>query len=125
AFGTAGKALQVGMAASTGLQSARLAAAGAGVPLTPALEGRAGFAHVFGAPWPTAARAPAVRRNWIKAYPCCLATHSPIEAARALPRPSSTGRIGVTVHPLARAAAARDDVEDGLQAKFSIPYLVA
>jgi 2-methylcitrate dehydratase PrpD len=29
------------------------------------------------------------------------------------------------VHPVARLAAAYDDVEDGLQAKFSIPYLVA
>jgi 2-methylcitrate dehydratase PrpD len=31
----------------------------------------------------------------------------------------------VTVHPVARAAAAHDDVSDGLQAKFSLPYLTA
>ena len=31
----------------------------------------------------------------------------------------------MAVHPVARRAAAYDDVADGLQAKFSIPYLVA
>jgi 2-methylcitrate dehydratase PrpD len=31
----------------------------------------------------------------------------------------------VQVHPVARAAAAHDDPADGLQAKFSIPYLAA
>jgi 2-methylcitrate dehydratase PrpD len=69
---------------------------------------------------------PAVRENWIKAYPCCLGTHSPIEAALAVRsldhRPDA---ITVVVHPVARQAAAHDDVADGLQAKFSIPYLTA
>jgi 2-methylcitrate dehydratase PrpD len=33
--------------------------------------------------------------------------------------------VTVVVHPVARQAAALDDVADGLEAKFSIPYLVA
>jgi 2-methylcitrate dehydratase PrpD len=33
--------------------------------------------------------------------------------------------VEVVVHPVSRRAAAYDDVADGLQAKFSIPYLVA
>ncbi|MDX6672089.1 MAG: hypothetical protein QOI91_2452 [Solirubrobacteraceae bacterium] len=33
--------------------------------------------------------------------------------------------LEVVVHPVARAAGCYDDVADGLQAKFSIPYLVA
>jgi 2-methylcitrate dehydratase PrpD len=126
AFGSDGKALQVGLAASVGLQAARLAQAGARVPLADVWSGPAGFERVFGGAWPQAGDEPAVRENWIKAYPCCLATHSTIEAAlelrgRGQPYEGAT----VHVHPMARAAAARDGVSDGLQAKFSIPYLAA
>jgi len=126
AFGSDGKALQVGMAAAAGLQAARLAEAGARVPREAVATGPAGFAAAFGVPWPAGDAAPAVLENWIKAYPCCLATHSTIEAALELraagARPDG---VIVTVHPLARAAAARDDVSDGLQAKFSLPYVAA
>ena len=38
---------------------------------------------------------------------------------------SLRGRIVVAVHPVSRQAAALDAVRDGLQAKFSIPYLTA
>ena len=126
AFGTAGKAVQVGGAAAGGLQAARLAAAGVEAPLEAVAQGPAGFEQAFGGTWAEPDGVPAVRENWIKAYPCCLGTHGPIEAALALResgrRPE---RITVVVHPLARQAAARDDVADGLAAKFSIPYLVA
>jgi 2-methylcitrate dehydratase PrpD len=68
----------------------------------------------------------AVAENWIKAYPCCLQTHAAIDAALAVAAaPGPTAQITVWVHPLSRQAAARDDVADGLQAKFSIPYLTA
>jgi 2-methylcitrate dehydratase PrpD len=33
--------------------------------------------------------------------------------------------VTVTIHPRARQAAPYDDIEDGLAAKFSIPYTVA
>ncbi len=126
AFGSDGKALQVGMAAAAGLEAARLAQAGARVPLEPVAHGPAGFEQVFGVAWRGSGDPPAVNQNWIKAHPCCLATHGVIEAAMTL-RPVARPRadVIVTVHPIARAAASLDDVTDGLQAKFSIPYLAA
>jgi 2-methylcitrate dehydratase PrpD len=126
AFGSPGKALQVGGAAAAGLQAARLAASGAQAPLEAVARGAAGFEQAFGARWAEPDGQPAIDENWIKAYPCCLGTHSPIEAALALRQSGRTREpIVVVVHPLARQAAALDDVGDGLQAKFSIPYLVA
>jgi 2-methylcitrate dehydratase PrpD len=130
AFGSAGKAIQVGGAAAAGLQAARLAEGGARAPLEDIARGPAGFETAFGGGWAAPVTEPAVRaavhENWIKAYPCCLGTHSPIEAALAVraggDRP---GAFTVVVHPVARQAAAHDDVTDGLQAKFSIPYLTA
>ena len=61
--------------------------------------------HVAGA----TAETPAMHENWIKAYPCCLATHSTIEAALQL-RGSGGARAGRGDRPRAsrraRAAAA-------------------
>jgi 2-methylcitrate dehydratase PrpD len=68
----------------------------------------------------------AVAENWIKAYPCCLQTHAAIDAALAFGGPPSPQtRLTVAVHPVSRQAAMLDEVSDGLQAKFSIPYLTA
>jgi 2-methylcitrate dehydratase PrpD len=50
--------------------------------------------------------------------------HGAIEAALSLDL-APDAPLEVVVHPLARAAARYDGVADGLQAKFSIPYLVA
>lgn len=126
AFGSDGKAIQVGMAAAAGVQAARLAAAGARVPLDVAAGGGSGFESVFGGrfarPDPDA---PAIRRNWIKPYPCCLGAHSTIEAVGEVVAGAGADAITVVVHPLERQAAWRDGVEDGLQAKFSLPYLAA
>jgi 2-methylcitrate dehydratase PrpD len=127
AFGSDGKALQVGMAAAAGVHAARLAAAGAGASLETVAAAAAGFEAVFAAPWAEPAGEPAVLENWIKAYPCCLAAHSAIEAAAKLREAGSWSgeRLAVIVHPRSRQAAWLDDVADGLQAKFSIPYLTA
>lgn len=129
-FGSDGKSLQVGMAASSGMAAARLAAAGATVPLGRVAGGAAGFEQVFGASF---RQAPAdgeraIDKNWIKAWPCCLQTHSTIEAAeRACADGVQPGTpIEVTVHPVSlRAAAYGPRPANGLQAKFSIPYLAA
>jgi 2-methylcitrate dehydratase PrpD len=151
AFGSDGKALQVAMAAASGVQAALLAAGGARVH-EDALER---YAPGIGASWEEPRGEPAVRTNWIKAYPCCLQTHTAIEAALAArggeggeaikmalaargdeggeavdaggeaTRPALDGPVTLAIHPLARAAASVDDPEDGLQAKFSLPYLVA
>jgi 2-methylcitrate dehydratase PrpD len=133
AFGSDGKSIQVGLAAAAGVQAALLACGGANVapraiegPLTrkAVLDAGSTRARVRGSDGVPAA---AIGRNWIKLYPSCLGTHSPIEAAaragaggHALTQP-----LQVVVHPLARQAAYLDAAEDGLSAKFSIPYCVA
>lgn len=126
AFGSDGKALQVGMAAAAGAAAARLAAAGADA----GPEVVAGFEKAFGARWPADALEPrgdAIASNWIKAYPCCLQTHGAVEAALRLRAAGGApdGQIEVVVHPVSLQTAWRTDVADGLEAKFSIPYLTA
>ena len=83
----------------------------------------AGFEEAIGGRREPGGRARAVDENWIKAYPCCLQTHGAIEAAA---RAREAGAdADVSVHPLSLEAAAEDEPADGLQAKFSIPYLIA
>jgi 2-methylcitrate dehydratase PrpD len=128
AFGSAGKSLQVGMASAAGVAAARIAAAGAEISLETVATGSAGFSTAFGAAFRAPEEAaPAIEENWIKAYPCCLQTHSSIEAAAQLRRDGGAGggRIGVRVHPLSLQAAPIEVPTDGLEAKFSIPYLTA
>jgi 2-methylcitrate dehydratase PrpD len=135
AFGSDGKAIQVGLAAAAGVQAALLARAGASVDPR-AIHGPVGFQAVLGARWPEAGLgAPseandrhAIGRNWIKLHPSCLGTHSPIDAAILASEhgsPLDGAPLRVVVHPLARQAAHIDAVGDGLSAKFSIPYCVA
>jgi 2-methylcitrate dehydratase PrpD len=135
AFGSDAKAIQVGLAAAAGVQAALLADAGASVDPR-AIHGPLGFKSVLGAGWPeagiggtsVAAGACAIERNWIKLHPSCLGTHSPIDAvAQARERGDRIdgAPLQVVVHPLARQAAHLDAVDDGLSAKFSIPYCVA
>jgi 2-methylcitrate dehydratase PrpD len=128
AFGSDGKALQVGMAAAAGVHAARLAAAGAAVDAGAIAGAGAGFAEAFGvatsaatldamieAADSAATEGDAAAENWIKAYPCCLQTHAAIDAALALgAHPSPASEITVAVHPLSRQAAALDEVCDGL-----------
>jgi 2-methylcitrate dehydratase PrpD len=121
AFGSDGKSLQVGAAAAAGVRAARLSAAGASAG--PAVV--AGWEQAYGARWvePEPA-AEAIRANWIKAYPCCLQTHGAIDVALAS-RATTGDDVEVKVHPVSLTAAEIDDPADGLEAKFSIPYLTA
>jgi 2-methylcitrate dehydratase PrpD len=125
AFGSDGKSLQVGMAAAAGVHAARIAAGGA-VITADVVQHPAGFAAAFGS-LVEAVDGSAVAQNWIKPWPCCLMSHSAVQAASEARAALASARtpIEVAVHPVARRAAAYDDVVDGLQAKFSIPYLVA
>jgi 2-methylcitrate dehydratase PrpD len=149
AFGSDGKALQVAMAALSGLHGALLAQAGAHVDRR-AAHGPHGFDAVLGAAWPdglygadrdpfaTVARrdggfpASGIARNWIKLHPSCLGTHAPIDAAERLRTAGAgagdaalDGGLEVAVNTVGRQAAHLDEVVDGLEAKFSIPYCVA
>ncbi len=125
AFGTDGKSLQVGMAVAQGVNAALLAANGA----TTSANIRAGYESAYGAPWAEPDPSDlAIEENWIKAFPCCLQTHSSIEAAIQASASVSVDPIDggtVMVHPRSRQAAPLDDVTTGLEAKFSIPYTTA
>ena len=128
AFGSDAKSLQVGLAAATGVDAARLAAAGARMPLERAATG---FEQATGGRYAEPAGAaspppgPAVADNWIKAWPCCLQTHGAIEAADRLGGDAPEALL-VTVHPVSLLAAAEGpEPADGLRGKFSIPYLTA
>jgi 2-methylcitrate dehydratase PrpD len=122
AFGSDGKSLQVGLAASAGVTAARLAVHGA-----TASHARvaAAWHEAYGGEWaePDPAQ-PAIAENWIKAWPCCLQTHGAIECADSLDDVPD-GPLTVIAHPVSRQAAGYDGVETPLQAKFSIPYTTA
>jgi 2-methylcitrate dehydratase PrpD len=124
AFGSHGKSLQIGLAAAVGVQAARLAKAGASVPLAAAARGwEAATRGTYAEP---SADRRAVDENWIKAWPCCLQTHSAIEAAARERERAAGAELSATVHPVSlQAAAVGPEPADGLQAKFSIPYLTA
>ena len=130
AFGSAGKSLQVGLAAAAGVEAARLAEAGVALDLERVARGPGGFEQVFGGvvPEPVLERADAVAENWIKPWPCCLQTQGAIEAALRLREADEVGPaapLEVLVHPVSLQAAPITDPADGLEAKFSIPYLTA
>jgi 2-methylcitrate dehydratase PrpD len=119
AFGSDGKALQVGMAAAAGARAAQLAAKGASAPD----RVRDGFESAYGATWAEPdPGSPAVRENWIKAYPCCLQTHSSIEAAELARGQGARDSIALAVHPISIQAAPHGVPSTPLEAKFSIPY---
>jgi 2-methylcitrate dehydratase PrpD len=123
-FGSDGKALQVGLAAASGVAAARLSGAGARVSLDDAASG---FGQVTGGTYaePDPGAPPAIEENWIKPWPCCLQTHAAIEAADRLAGEEPED-LAVTVNPLALQAAQQGpEPATGLQAKFSIPYLTA
>jgi 2-methylcitrate dehydratase PrpD len=126
AFGSDGKAIQVGLASAAGVQGALLARAGAEIA-PGALEGPLGFTGVLGARWAEPGAKRAIDATWIKLHPSCLGTHAPIEAAAELRGAggATAGPLTVAVNPVARQAAHIDLATDGLEAKFSIPYCVA
>jgi 2-methylcitrate dehydratase PrpD len=131
AFGSAGKSLQVGMAAAAGVAAARIVAAGTDLDLDHIARGPAGFEEAFGAGFEHPGGRSAIEENWIKAYPCCLQTHGVIEAALAVRDDAEIAAeapgtsIEVTVPPVSLQAAWVQKPADGLEAKFSIPYLAA
>jgi 2-methylcitrate dehydratase PrpD len=98
-------------------------AAGANVDLA---RVQGGWEQAYGAPWASELPEPAIRTNWIKAYPCCLQTHGAIECANAARGAALDGAsLVVRTHPVSRQAASYDDVVTPLEAKFSIPYTTA
>ncbi|MFJ7420961.1 MmgE/PrpD family protein [Streptomyces uncialis] len=129
AFGTHGKALQVGFAAEAGVRAARLAKAGATADpraldmWLDLLGGEGGEAMTDG---------PAVPGGLaVKLHPCCYALQRPIAAVRSLVAahgaldPERIARIVVTTPEAGMQPLVHDRPRTGLEGKFSMPYAIA
>ncbi|HYC47229.1 MAG TPA: MmgE/PrpD family protein [Burkholderiales bacterium] len=137
-FGAMAKPYQVAHAAQKGLTCAQLAADG--LTASPAaLEGRQGFFEVYNGPGKYRPEALCtfgdtleILRSGLmfKKYPCCGATHAPIDAAQDLVRAEPLPRgevesITIAMNKRRLTHVDRPRVNSGLEAKFSIQYTLA
>ena len=134
-YGSTGKPLHAGKAASDGLVSAFLAREGVTSAPDP-IEGHRGFWHLFtdeadpsyvfgglGSEWH-------LPRNGFKPYACGSLTHPPAQAVLHLRDQSGLGpgdvvSVEAHVHDYVRTTTGVEDPENGLQAKFSIYHVLA
>ena len=138
-FGTMAKPLHAGLAAKNGIMAAVLAESGL-TAASDAYEGARGFVALFaGVPIARldAATAdfggpPAIERHglWQKAYPCCASAHRPLDALLALSAedalgPGDVAGIEASLPEIAVQNLPHDDPTDAMQARFSLPYLLA
>jgi 2-methylcitrate dehydratase PrpD len=126
AFGTAGKALQVGFATDAGVRAARLAAAGA----TAAPAVLDDWFRLMGGTVEPDLSGPAVPGGLaIKLHPCCYAMQRPISAVRGLPCAgkdlSLIEGIQVRTPQAGVQPLIHHNPNTGLEAKFSMEYAVA
>jgi 2-methylcitrate dehydratase PrpD len=125
AFGTAGKALQVGFAVHAGVRAARLAAGGA------TADPRAldqWLALVGGDAQRLELDGPAVPGGLaIKLFPCCYALQRPIAAVRALGAIDAerVARVVVRTPASTLAPLIHSEPATGMEGKFSLEYAVA
>jgi 2-methylcitrate dehydratase PrpD len=137
-FGTATKPLQVGRAAQNGVFAARMASFGADAS-PGAFEHDQGFGAVYngiGSFDPSAAEQ-AMANPWdlidpglvVKRYPCCGSTHGAVDAALALrakvDNPDDIDEVRIWTHPRRLRHTNRPSVHTGLEAKFSVQYVVS
>jgi formyl-CoA transferase len=126
AFGTDGKALQVGLAADAGVRAARLAAAGA--TADPATLDQ-WLALLGGDPGAVDLTGPAVPGGLaIKLHPCCYALQRPISALRGVaagPRGTGVRSIHVRTTAASTQPLIHHRPATGLQGKFSMEYAIA
>ena len=128
AFGSPGKAIQVGGAAAAGLQAARLAAAGARAPLDAIARGPAGFEAAFGGRGRSPAGDPGDRGELDQGLSVLPRDAQPDRGRRS--RCAAAGDRPERDHrrrPPGRPPGGRRSTTSrtALQAKFSIPYLTA
>jgi 2-methylcitrate dehydratase PrpD len=138
-FGSFVKPLQVGFAASKGIQAARLASFGV-TANADVLRGNQSFPDVFNGGTSEVDWSPLDRlgRRFdivesgliFKLYPCCGSTHGAIDAMLELRGrdrldPERIDRIEVFEHPRRLGHTNRPDPVTGLQAKFSVQYVTA
>lgn len=136
-FGTMSKPLHVGRAAENGVLAAQLASRGYTAD-PEALDGRWGFAAVLAGGMDVAKTAQGFGRTWsivdpgvsIKPYPSGILTHQTMDAARALfiehdVAPDAIVSIELHAGDNILAPIRYPVAANGLQAKFSLPALVA
>lgn len=137
-FGSTTKPIHAGQAARSGMTAALLAAEGATADPT-AIDGERGFFDSYcGDGRPDLERLPELGTRWslledgidVKKYPCCYYTHAAIYAASELAdthglKAEVIDEVTVTASQGAADALAHDDPSTGLEAKFSMPYLIA
>ena len=133
-FGSMCKALHAGRAASSGLHAARLAARGF-TAAHDAIEATGGLIDAVGGERRVEmALTPArlghhLPDTLFKMHASCYGTHSAIIAARAARRrratPDKILTVDVSVQPAAEQACSIRNPRTGLEAKFSLPHLVA
>jgi len=138
-FGTMTKPYHAGHAARCGVAAARLASRGMTGDLT-AIEAPLGlFALLSYGEGRPAAIAPALGRPYdlasaglsVKKYPCCFATHRAADAVldlraeHGLTDPDQVEAVRVTVAPGGVAPLIHDRPATGLEAKFSMQYVLA
>lgn len=129
------KRLHLGRAAESGVTAAGLAAEGFGGPES-ILEGRFGFLEAycrdadparltagFGEKWE-------IERICIKAYPCHVTAHTPVESLRTLMAEhrfgaEQVGRIALCVSPKVLSHHEIRTPADLMQAQYSVPFCVA
>lgn len=127
-FGTAGKPLNAGLAARSGVEAVLWAQAG----LTGAAQGLDAFgathhgagetAHLAGlgqAPW-------RILRISHKYHACCHGLHAMLEALREMTRPpGEVGRVMIRTHPRWMSVCNQQEPATGLAAKFSFRQTAA
>ncbi len=133
------KRLHLGRAAESGVLAARLAAEGFEGPST-VLDGHHGFLESFCRDADpsrlTAGLGPGAGRDWetlricLKAYPCHVTAHTPVQALRDLMQSQRFGgpdidTLALTVGPKLLSHHDRRDPADVMQAQYSVPFCVA
>lgn len=137
-FGTMCKSLQPASAAAAAIRSARLAALGFTAPAD-AMEGTYGFMDLYGNGENLQAQLDALGEQplelsraglEVKKYPCCYATHRAIQGVLDMDQEqpihsSEVERVRVTVQPKGLAPLIHKRPWHGLEAKFSMEYVVS
>ena len=134
-FGSMAKPLHAGLAAKNGLVAAQLAAHGLAGIAEP-LDGRWGYLDLMAGetapglagPLAKLGGVPAMEEHGIsaKAYPCCAATHRPIDALRSLNvRPEEVASIEAAISAMAAANLRYRIPANPNEARFSLPYCLA
>ncbi|ELY50418.1 MmgE/PrpD family protein [Natronolimnohabitans innermongolicus] len=136
-FGSMTKPVHVGQAARSGTTAALLAAEGVTADAS-AVAGDRGFLDLYSSDEPDRDRFPVLGEEWalstdgidVKKYPCCYYTHAAIYGAAELSReheidPETIDAVRVTASRGAEDALHHADPSTGLEAKFSMEYVVA